>query len=79
MRIVEEDLCWSYGLIEILNNEIYLASKKDESAEINSKRGKSKYLMLLFYITRNNQIINITKKRIFCNNCIQYRKIFIED
>lgn len=43
MRIVEEDLCWSYGLIEILNNEIYLASKKDESAEINSKRGKSKY------------------------------------
>ena len=68
MRIVEEDLCWSYGLIEILNNEIYLASKKDESAEINSKRGKSKYLMLLFYITRNNQIINITKKRIFCNN-----------
>ena len=67
-RIVEEDLCWSYGLIEILNNEICLVFKKDESAEINSKRGKSKYLMLLFFITRNNQIINITKKRIFCNN-----------
>lgn len=43
MRIVEEDLCWSYGLIEILNNEICLVFKKDESAEINSKRGKSKY------------------------------------